>query len=136
MSATADKLAIIRSMRTGSPDHPDGIYHMHTCYKMNERVPHAELGAMIARYNGNPAAALPSFVRMGPTGNAGAGYLGPRFDPFTIGRDGRLPTLTEPYLTGAAVERRGSLLNFVEEVFAQDRPAEPFEAHRLSEARA
>src|ERR1700693_3176858 len=25
-----DKLAIIRSMRTQSPDHPDGIYHMHT----------------------------------------------------------------------------------------------------------
>jgi len=26
-----DKLAIIRSMKTASPDHPDGIYHMHTC---------------------------------------------------------------------------------------------------------
>jgi hypothetical protein len=25
-----DRLAIIRSMRTQSPDHPDGIYHMHT----------------------------------------------------------------------------------------------------------
>src|SRR4051794_23397554 len=85
MATMIDKLAIIRSMRTGSPDHPDGIYHMHTGYKMNERVPHAELGAMIARYNGNPDADLPSFVRMGPTGNAGAGYLGPRYEPFSIG---------------------------------------------------
>ena len=33
MAEQIDKLAIIRSMRTQSPDHPDGIYHMHTCYK-------------------------------------------------------------------------------------------------------
>ena len=31
MAAMADRLAIVRSMRTQSPDHPDGIYHMHTC---------------------------------------------------------------------------------------------------------
>src|SRR5437764_4612756 len=76
MAQQADKLAVIRSMRTQSPDHPDGIYHMHTCYKMSERVPHPEIGAMIARYLGPPDADLPSFVRMGPTGNAGAGFLG------------------------------------------------------------
>ena len=33
---------------------------------------------MVAKYLGNPDADLPSFVRMGPTGNAGAGYLGPQ----------------------------------------------------------
>ena len=49
MAGVADKLAIIRSMRTQSPDHPDGIYHMHTCYKMSERTPHPEIGAMIAQ---------------------------------------------------------------------------------------
>src|SRR3954453_16215114 len=66
MAAAADKLAVIRSMRTQSPDHPDGIYHMHTCYKMAERTPHPELGAVIARYNGDDKSDLPSFVRMGP----------------------------------------------------------------------
>lgn len=30
IAALTDRLAIIRSMRTQSPDHPDGIYHMHT----------------------------------------------------------------------------------------------------------
>src|SRR5437870_11409108 len=70
-----DKLAVIRSMRTQSPDHPDGIYHMHTCYPMRERVPHPEIGAMVARYLGNPDSALPSFVRVGPTGTGGAGFL-------------------------------------------------------------
>src|SRR5271167_3463643 len=44
------KLAIVRSMSTQSPDHPDGIYNMHTGYKQSERVAHPELGAMIARY--------------------------------------------------------------------------------------
>src|SRR5262249_56281347 len=50
MAEIADRLAIIRSMRTQSPDHPDGIYHMHTCYKMSERVPHPEIGAVIPRF--------------------------------------------------------------------------------------
>src|SRR5581483_8828110 len=68
MAAAADKLAVIRSMRTQSPDHPDGIYHMHTCYKMAERLPHPEIGAMVAKYIGRADADLPSFVRMGPTG--------------------------------------------------------------------
>ena len=40
MAKIADKLAVIRSMKTQSPGHPDGIYHMHTCYKMSERTPH------------------------------------------------------------------------------------------------
>src|ERR1700733_10869479 len=59
MARQIDKLAIVRSMRTQSPDHPDGIYHMHTCYKQNERMPHPEIGAMIAKYNGNSEADLP-----------------------------------------------------------------------------
>ena len=78
MAHRSTSSAIIRSMRTQSPDHPDGIYHMHTCYKQSERTPHPEIGAMIAKYLGRPDADLPSFVRMGPCGNAGAGYLGPQ----------------------------------------------------------
>src|SRR5215216_3688791 len=70
MAKMVDRLGIIRSMRTQSPDHPDGIYHMHTCYKQAERTPHPELGAMIAKYLGQDDADVPSFVRMGPTGNA------------------------------------------------------------------
>jgi hypothetical protein len=132
----ADRLAIIRSMRTQSPDHPDGIYHMHTCYRMQERVPHPEIGAVVARYLGNPDADLPSFVRMGPAGNGGAGYLGPRYQPFSLDRSGRLPYFTTPYLDAQGQQRRGELLRFAEDQFARDHRAEPYEAHRLSEARA
>src|SRR5262245_42846078 len=105
LARMADRLAVIRSMRTQSPDHPDGIYHMHTCYRQSERVPHPEIGAVVARYLGNPDADLPSFVRMGPIGNGGAGYLGPRYEPFSLGRDGRLPYFTAPYLSDQARQR-------------------------------
>jgi hypothetical protein len=136
LARLADKLGIIRSMRTQSPDHPDGIYHMHTCYPMRERIPHPELGAMVARYLGNPDAALPSFVRIGPTGNGGAGFLGPRYEPFSLGRDGRLPYFSDPIAPPAAQERRNDLLNFMEQQFAEEHRAEPFTAHRLAELRA
>lgn len=136
IAALTDRLAIIRSMRTQSPDHPDGIYHMHTCYKMNERVPHPEIGAMIARYLGKPDSDLPSFVRMGPVGNAGAGYLGPAYEPFSLGRDGRLPYNTSPYGSQESEQRRNELLRFMEGEFGKDHKAEPFESHRLGKERS
>ncbi|MCS6850911.1 MAG: DUF1501 domain-containing protein [Gemmataceae bacterium] len=131
-----DKLAVIRSMRTESPDHPDGIYHMHTCYKMAERTPHPEIGAMVAKYLGRIDADLPSFVRMGPTGNAGAGYLGPQYEPFSLGRDGKLSYFTTPYVDAAAEQRRGDLWRLLETEFARDHHAEPFASHRLAKERA
>src|SRR5947207_2673465 len=115
MAAQIDKLAIIRSMRTQSPDHPDGIYHMHTCYKQSERMPHPELGAMIAKYLGNADSDLPSFVRMGSVGNAGSGYLGPRYEPFHIDRAGQLPYFSVGQHNEETQRRRSSLLEFMEQ---------------------
>ncbi|MFO0966617.1 MAG: DUF1501 domain-containing protein [Gemmataceae bacterium] len=135
LARMTDKLAIIRSMRTQSPDHPDGIYHMHTCYQMRERIPHPEIGAMIAKFVGNPDADLPSFVRMGPAGNGGAGFLGPRYEPFSVDRNGRLPYFTEPYVTPAARDRRGELLRFMEDGFAETHRGDPFASHRTAEER-
>ncbi len=135
MARRMDRLAVIRSMRTGSPDHPDGIYHMHTCYKMSERIPHPEMGAMVAKYLGADASDLPSFVRMGPVGNAGAGYLGPKYEPYSVGRDGRLPYFSASIVTPKVEERRASLLRFAESEFALGAKAEPFAAHREARER-
>jgi hypothetical protein len=136
MAQQAGKLAVLRSMRTQSPDHPDGIYHMHTCYKMSERTPHPEIGAVVAKYLGRVESDLPSFVRMGPVGNAGAGYLGPRYEPFSLDRDGRLPYFTAPYADAKAEQRRGDLLRFMEDEFAKEHRADPFASHRLAKERA
>ncbi len=136
MAAIADKLGVIRSMRTQSPDHPDGIYHMHTCYKMNERTPHPEIGAMIAKYLGKANSDLPSFVRTGSTGNAGAGYLGPSYEPFSVSSNGQLPYFTQPYTNDTSAQRRGDLLRFMEEEFGREHKADPFESHRLAKEKS
>ena len=136
LAQMTDKLAIIRSMRTQSPDHPGGIYHMHTCYTQNERMPHPEIGAMIAKYLGAPEADLPSFIRMGSTGTAGAGYLGPRYEPFGVSTNGQLPSFAASSVTPQTQERRSNLLDFMEKERAMDHYAEPYESHRLAEQRA
>jgi hypothetical protein len=136
MAKRMDRVGVIRSMRTQSPDHPDGIYHMHTCYKISERVPHPEMGAMVAKYLGNPDADLPSFVRMGPVGNGGSGYLGPKYAPFSLDRTGRLPYFTSPISPPDAEARRADLLRFVESEFGKEAKAEPFESHRMAKERS
>jgi hypothetical protein len=109
---------------------------MHTGYKQSERIPHPEMGAMIAKYAGKADLDLPSFVRMGPCGNAGSGYLGPQYQPFSIGRDGQLPYFTTSYLNPESEQRRNDLLRFVEDGFAQDHKADAFGAHRLAKEKA
>ncbi|MBY0232792.1 MAG: DUF1501 domain-containing protein [Gemmataceae bacterium] len=136
MAKRMGRLAVIRSMKTGSPDHPDGIYHMHTCYRMSERIPHPEIGAMVAKHLGDAGADLPSFVRMGPVGNAGAGYLGPKWEPFSIGRKGEMPSHTAAISPAKVEERRAALWRFVEEEFGKESKADPFAAHREAKERA
>jgi hypothetical protein len=132
----ADKLAVIRSMQTSEPDHPGGIYLMHTGYRPAVSVSHPEIGAMVAKYCGNEGADLPNFIRMGSTGNGGAGYLGPQYQPFSLGRDGRLSEFASSGAAADVERRRTELLRFVEEGFAQEHRAEPFAAHRLAQERA
>jgi hypothetical protein len=103
---------------------------------MSERVPHPEIGAMVARFLGPADADLPSFVRMGPAGNGGAGFLGPRYNPFSLDRDGRLPYFTAPYANPESSARRGDLLRFMEQGFGREHHATPFEAHRTGKERA
>ncbi|MFT5041823.1 MAG: hypothetical protein ACI8TX_002802 [Hyphomicrobiaceae bacterium] len=132
----ADKLAIIRSMHTKSVDHGIGGYHMHTCYPKSDRTPHPEIGAMIAKYCDNPEGDLPSFVKMGSPGMyGGSGYLGPSYEPFNIGTDGRLPSFANPTVGPEVQARRGELLEFMEAQYAKERHAGPFASHREAELR-
>lgn len=136
MAQHADKLAIIRSMKTKSVDHGIGGYHMMTCYPSSEKFPHAEIGAMIAKYCDNPECDLPSFVKMGPAGcNAGSGYLGPQYEPFKLGTDGRLPPFANPSVPSEVQNRRGELLKFMEDQHAKQHLARPFASHREAELR-
>src|SRR5262245_17063170 len=134
MARLADRLAVIRSMSTSDPDHSGGTYLMHTGYRREAFVRHPEIGAVVARYLGDSAADLPSFIQIAAGGgesspNAGSGFLGPAYQPFRVGRAGRLPENTAPYLAPAAEERRADLLRAVDEGFAREQPSAAVLAH-------
>ena len=136
MSQRMDKLAVIRSMHTSQIDHPGGIYLMHTGYQQTANVRFPEIGAIVAKYCGNDDSDLPNFVKISSNGNAGAGFLGPKYQPFRLDRDGRLPTFSTSNLASEIESRRHSLRDFVEESFSQHTKAEPVRMYRESYERA
>ncbi|MDA1013528.1 MAG: DUF1501 domain-containing protein [Planctomycetota bacterium] len=136
ISRRMDKLAVIRSMHTSQIDHSGGIYLMHTGYQPAANVRFPEIGAIVAKYCGSGDSDLPNFVKISSNGNAGAGFLGPKYQPFNLDRDGRLPTFSTSNLASEVESRRHGLRDFVEESFAKHNKAEPARMHRESYERA
>ena len=127
-----DKLAVIRSMRTSQVDHPGGIHLMHTGYARAANVQYPEMGAVVAKYLGEPNSDLPNFIKIFPHGNSGAGFLGPQYQPFSLNPDGRLPTFAASRLEQAAEQRRHGLRSFLEDSFAQQRSLVSSQMHRAA----
>ena len=125
-----DKLAVVRSMHTSQIDHPGGIYLMHTGYQPSANVRFPELGAVAARYLGRDGAALPNFVKVSSNGDAGAGFLGPKYQPFSIGSEGGLPPFSVSQMPTEAEARRHALRSFVEDAYTRDRASETARMHR------
>ncbi len=125
-----DKLTVIRSMRTSQIDHPGGIYLMHTGYARKPNVRFPEIGAIVAKYCGDASSNLPNFVKISSNGNAGAGILGPQYQPFNLGRDGGLPSFSTSQFPTSREARRHELRDFVEARFARTHKAEPARMHR------
>ncbi|MCA9249329.1 MAG: DUF1501 domain-containing protein, partial [Planctomycetales bacterium] len=134
MSQMMDKLCVIRSMRTSQVDHPGGIYLMHTGYSPTANVRFPEIGAICAKYLGQEDVALPSFVKIASNGNAGGGFLGPKYQPFSLNHSGRLPTFAERSGDEARELQRHELRSFVEERFAAGHRVETSRMHRESYA--
>ena len=136
MSQQMDKITVIRSMKTSQIDHPGGIYLMHTGYSRAANIRYPEMGAIIAKYCGTPDSDLPNFVKISSQGNAGAGFLGPQYSPFSLNYDGRLPSFSTSNLDEKTETRRHGLRSFMEESFAKSHRAEPANMHRESYERA
>lgn len=130
MARQMDKIAVLRSMRTSEVDHPGGIYLMHTGYRPAANVRFPEVGAIVARYQGREGAELPSFVKISTQGDAGSGFLGPKYQPFTIGSEGGLPPFSASQLDPAQELKRHELRSFMEEQFATRHQAEVAKMHR------
>ncbi len=136
MAKQMDKVTVIRSMRTSEVDHPGGIHLMHTGYSMAANVRFPEIGAIVAKYNGRDDANLPQFIKISSNGNSGAGFLGPKYAPFSMGHDGNLPTFAGRTIDEKTDERRQGLRGFLEENYAKDHSAETSKYHREANAAA
>src|SRR3954465_13539118 len=90
MAKQMDKVAVIRSMRTSEVDHPGGIQLMHTGSRPSANVRFPEFGAVLPKNQGGEGAALPNFVKIFSQSDAGAGFLGPKYQPFGLGAEGEL----------------------------------------------
>ncbi len=130
ISQCMDKLPVIRSMRTSQVDHPGGIHLMHTGYAQAAGIRFPEIGAVIAKYLGRDGSDLPNFIKIFSHGNTGAGFLGPKYQPFSLNPEGRLPTFSTSSLKPEIESRRNSLRNFVEDIYARRHKAETVRMHR------
>ncbi|MGE3807243.1 MAG: DUF1501 domain-containing protein [Gemmataceae bacterium] len=129
MAQKMDKIAVIRSMRTSEIDHPGGIHLMHTGYAPSANVRYPEIGAICAKYLGQDKPDLPNFIKISSNGNAGAGFLGPNYQPFGLNHDGDLPPFSVSRLDPKVEERRNELRQFVEESFTKERKVEVARMH-------
>ncbi len=137
----ADKLAVIRSLSTSDPDHSGGTYLMHTGYRKEAAVTHPELGAMMAKYLGPEGAELPSFIQLGAGGGesspvTGPGFLGPVYQPFKLGGEGRMPENTSAYLAPEADRRRNDLLKFMDDEFVKEHHNQGIRAYREADEKS
>lgn len=130
MSRMMDKIAVIRSMRTSEVDHPGGIYLMHTGYRPAANVRFPEFGAIVAKYQGEEGADLPSFIRVFTQAHAGSGFLGPKYQPFDIGPEGSLPPFSASGMEAPLEARRHELRSFLEDRFAAEHKAYVSRMHR------
>ncbi len=130
MSQQMDKLTVIRSMRTSQIDHPGGIYLMHTGWARTANTRFPEIGAVVAKYCSGGNANLPNFVKISSQGDAGAGILGPQYQPFKLGPDGELPPFSASPLSPEREARRHRLRQFMEQHYAKQHQADPVHMHR------
>jgi hypothetical protein len=130
MAQQMDKVAVIRSMHTSEVDHPGGIYLMHAGYRPSATVRFPEIGAIVAKYQGQVGGDLPDFVKIFATGYSGSGFLGPKYQPFSVGPEGSLPTFSASTLETGREQKRHELRSFLEDRFAEEKKAELGKMHR------
>jgi hypothetical protein len=84
----ADRLTVVRSMTHGEAAHERGTHNMYTGYRPSPALTFPSLGSVVSHELG-PRADLPPYVCIPrlPAPDAGAGYLGSGYGPFSIGSD-------------------------------------------------
>jgi hypothetical protein len=83
-----DKYSILRSVTSPDGSHETATHYLLTGYPGNPAVSYPSYGSVVARERGYKTA-LPPYALMGgyPFGYGGAGYMGPVYNPFSVGGD-------------------------------------------------
>ena len=127
-----DKTCLIRSMNSKEGSHPRASNLMHTGYLPTASIKHPTLGSVVLHDLGPKEFDLPGFVRIGRAGrgNAGGGYLGVKYDAFSMQTAERVPDNTTLATTDTRYERRMKLLGKLETQFAENGGKQEVADHR------
>jgi hypothetical protein len=154
----ADKMAIVRSMKTKEADHGRATYLMRTGRVPGGPVQYPPLGSFLAKEMEQPTSELPSFVSISPFRglNAAAftpGFLGPQYAPLIVGEGGggfggqrggnnidnalKVQDLDQhPGVAANRGSKRIGLLEEMEKEFLANRSTVATESHRAAYERA
>uniref|UniRef100_A0A7C2NX90 DUF1501 domain-containing protein n=1 Tax=Schlesneria paludicola TaxID=360056 RepID=A0A7C2NX90_9PLAN len=109
----ADRLAVIRSMRTSEAEHDRAIMLVRTGYPPNPAVRYPTFGSLIARDREDPEFDFPAFVRIGKprikTRDVDAGVIGVKYSSFNVDEAGHLPPNVRPVVDDDVLRRRLAL---------------------------
>jgi len=118
-----DKIAVIRSMKSGEADHFRGIKLVKSGYPPNPAIKYPTWGSVVSMMNGDPNFDLPNYVRCGKpriaTRDIDHGVLGTRYTAFKVDEPGKLPQDVVPVDTPVVMQRRMALANALDAEFAR-----------------
>jgi hypothetical protein len=118
-----DKIALIRSMKSGEADHFRAIKLVKSGYAPNPAIRYPTWGSVVAMEKGDPNFDLPNYVRLGKpriaTRDIDHGVLGTRYAAFKVDEPGKLPEDVAPVDAAAVIERRINLTNALDAEFSK-----------------
>ncbi|MCA9178937.1 MAG: DUF1501 domain-containing protein [Planctomycetales bacterium] len=120
LAASADKLAVVRSMATATAAHDQARYLMRTSYKMIATTRHPSMGAWLQHFRGRSNKELPGAVVVGNSSrHPGAGYLNAAMAPAPVPTASRGLENTKPpkYLTDDQFDKRMRLSSRFDQAF-------------------
>jgi hypothetical protein len=119
----ADKMAIIRSMRSNEADHFRAIKLVRTGYPINPSIAYPTWGSVVAQQRHDPMFEMPAFVRIGKprikTRDVNSGVLGARYESFKVDQPGKIPDDVVPTVDPDVLQRRLALADKLDGEFAR-----------------
>ncbi|MEM7010460.1 MAG: DUF1501 domain-containing protein [Verrucomicrobiota bacterium] len=139
-ASIADKVAVVRSMKTTAREHTQGINLLQRGHKPRPPFTRPTLGSVVAQQLGHVGSALPNFILLDPcpegnefkgfkAGNWG-GWLGAEYGPVRVGGEFQIPHVDRiDSITEDDHEAREELRKFFSKKFENDTKSEAAASH-------